>query len=218
MNSVNSPISYAIDEKDLDEAALWAVIDSAAASHSSKHRKTLMIKYPNHQSSPTPVSHWSPPGKFPQQKILNPSHQLCSPPKTNNRNLANEGEDYRRPSKMEKSCASEVSETSPMAVVRRNPITPSPEYRSPEMYLSPGFRGVDSGNGSEVSPGSCGRSEEKEGMRHSLSGKFPSVEVFKEYQNAAMAILEKSDYTMISGSPFIKKSGNVTLILFFTFS
>ncbi|XWS67053.1 hypothetical protein CRYUN_Cryun05aG0253500 [Craigia yunnanensis] len=59
---------------------------------------------------------------------------------------------------------------------------------------------------SEVSPGRCGRSEEKEGMRHSLSRKFPSVELFKEYQNAAMAILEKSDYTMLSGNPFIKKN------------
>ncbi|XWS59805.1 hypothetical protein CRYUN_Cryun08bG0153300 [Craigia yunnanensis] len=220
MNSLNSSISYAIDDKDLDDAALWAVIDSAAASHSSssKHSKTLAIKYPNHQSPPTTVSHPSPLRKFPQQKILNSSHQLCSPPKTNHRRLANAGEDYHRPHKMARSCASEVSETSPMAIVQRTPITSLPEYRSPEMYLSPGFRGVDCGNGSEVSPGSCGRSEEKEGMRHSLSGKFPSVELFKEYQNAAMAILEKSDYTMISGNPFIKKTGWRKISFYFNLS
>lgn len=32
-----SPIPYSVaDDKDLDDATLWAVIDSAAASHSSK--------------------------------------------------------------------------------------------------------------------------------------------------------------------------------------
>ncbi|KAM1749252.1 hypothetical protein FF2_000980 [Malus domestica] len=40
---------------------------------------------------------------------------------------------------------------------------------------------------------------------HSISGRFPSVSLFKEHQNATMAILEKTDYTMISGHPFIKK-------------
>ncbi|XVF55293.1 hypothetical protein PTKIN_Ptkin06aG0025300 [Pterospermum kingtungense] len=221
MNSVSSPVSYAIDDKDLDDAALWAVIDSAAASHSSssKHRKTLAIKYPNHQFPATPVSYPSPPSKFPQQKILNPSNQLCSPPKTNHRRLASPGEDYhQRRYKMARPCASEVSETSPMAIVQRTPITSLPEFRSPEMYLSPGLRGVDSGNGSEVSPGICGRSEEKEVMKHSLYGKFPSVELFKEYQNSAMAILEKSDFTMISGNPFIKKSGWRKISFFFNLS
>ncbi|XWS43710.1 hypothetical protein CRYUN_Cryun16bG0127000 [Craigia yunnanensis] len=136
MNSVNSPISYAIDDKDLDDSSLWAVIDSVAAYHSSsKHRKTLAIKYPNHQSPPTPVSHPSPPRKIPQQMILNPSHQLCSPPNTNHRRLADAGEDYHRPYKKARSCVSEVSETSPMAIVQRTPITSLPEYRSPEMYL-----------------------------------------------------------------------------------
>ncbi|XP_022766189.1 uncharacterized protein LOC111311076 isoform X2 [Durio zibethinus] len=221
MNSVNSPISYAIDDKDLDDAALWAVIDSAAASHSSsssKLRKTLAIKYPNYQSPPTPISHPSPPRKLPQLKIQNPSHKLYSTPNTNRRRLANAREDDHRPYKMARSCASEVSETSPMAMVQRTPKTSLQEYRSPEMYLSPGFRGVDGVNGSDVSPGSCGRSEEKEGMRHSLSGKFPSVELFKEYQNAAIAILEKSDYTMISGNPFIKKSGWRKISFYFNVS
>ncbi|EOY07541.1 hypothetical protein QUC31_011290 [Theobroma cacao] len=212
MNSVNSPIAYTVEDKDLDDAALWAVIDSAAASHSSsKHRKTLAIKFPNHQSPLTPASHPSPPQKIPHQ---NPSHHLYSPPNTNHRRLANAGEDYHRPYKIARSCASEVSESSPMAIVQRTPIASFPEYRSPETYLSPGF----GGNGSEVSLESCGRSDEKEGMRHSLSGKFPSVELFKEYQNAAMAILEKSDYTMISGNPFIKKSGWRKISFYFNLS
>ncbi|XP_017977376.1 PREDICTED: uncharacterized protein LOC18597770 isoform X2 [Theobroma cacao] len=192
MNSVNSPIAYTVEDKDLDDAALWAVIDSAAASHSSsKHRKTLAIKFPNHQSPLTPASHPSPPQKIPHQ---NPSHHLYSPPNTNHRRLANAGEDYHRPYKIARSCASEVSESSPMAIVQRTPIASFPEYRSPETYLSPGF----GGNGSEVSLESCGRSDEKEGMRHSLSGKFPSVELFKEYQNAAMAVGGKYRFISIS--------------------
>ncbi|PPD68821.1 hypothetical protein GOBAR_DD34295 [Gossypium barbadense] len=217
MNSITSPVSCTIDDKDLDDAALWAVIDSAAASHSSsKHRKPLAIKYHSHQSPPTPVSDPSPPRKLPQQKVQNPNHQFYSPPSANCRRFTNSGEDYHRPYKIARSCASEVSETSPVAIVQRTPITSLPE-RSPEMYLSPGFGRVDV-NGSEVSPGSSVRSEEKEGMRHSLSGMFPSVALFKQYQNAAMAILEKSDYTMISGNPFIKKSGWRKISFYFNLS
>ncbi|KAK8574067.1 hypothetical protein V6N13_097061 [Hibiscus sabdariffa] len=190
MNSISSPVSCAIDDKDLDDAALWAVIDSAAASHSSsssKHRKTLAIRYPNHHSLSAPVSDPSPQRKLPLKTVQSPSHQIYSPPNANRRRFANAGEDYHRPHKIARSCASEVSETSPMAIVQRTPVTSLPNHRSPEMYLSPGFGRVDVVNGSEVSPTSCGRSEEKEGMRHSLSGMFPSVELFKEYQNAAMA-------------------------------
>ncbi|KAE8717314.1 tropinone reductase-like protein isoform X1 [Hibiscus syriacus] len=220
MNSITSPVSCAIDDKDLDDAALWAVIDSAAASHSSssKHRKPLTIKYPNHQSPPTPVSDPSPHRKLPQKTTQSPSNQICSPPNSNRRRFADAGEAYHRPYKIKRSCASEVSETSPMAIVQRTPVTSLRDHRSSEMYLSPGFGRVDVGNGSEVSPRSCGRSEEKEGMRHSLSGVFPSVELFKEYQNAAMAILEKSDYTMISGNPFIKKSGWRKISFYFNLS
>ncbi|KAK3407012.1 hypothetical protein EUGRSUZ_K03142, partial [Eucalyptus grandis] len=61
-------------------------------------------------------------------------------------------------------------------------------------------------------------SEEKEAMRHCLNGKFPTVSLFKEYQNAAMAILEKTDYTMISGNPFIKKSGWRKISFYFNLS
>ncbi|OMO97190.1 hypothetical protein COLO4_14816 [Corchorus olitorius] len=216
MNSVNSPVTYNVDDKDLDDAALWAVIDSAAASHSStKHRKTLAIKYPNHHSPPTPVSHPSPPPKLPNQIT---SHHLYSPPTANHRRVASYGEDYHRPYKMARSCVSEVSESSPMAIVKRTPIASPREFRSPETYLSPGLGGFGGGNESEVSPRSCGRSEEREVMKHSLSGQFPSVELFKEYQNAAMAILEKSDFTMISGNPFIKKTGWRKISFYFNLS
>ncbi|GKV30006.1 hypothetical protein SLEP1_g38873 [Rubroshorea leprosula] len=204
-----------MDDRDLDDAALWAVIDSAAASHSSsKHRKTLAIKYPNHQSPHTPISFPSPPSKLPQRSFRN-NQQLYSPSNTNSYS-----DDYHRPYKMARPCASEVSESSPLAVVQRTPTTSAcPFIQFPETYLSPEIGKFDSGGESEVLPGKRGRIEE--GVRpslHSLSGKFPSVELFKEFQNSAMAILEKSDYTMISGSPFIKKSGWRKISFYFNLS
>lgn len=55
-------------------------------------------------------------------------------------------------------------------------------------------------------------------LTHSLAAPFPTVSLFKEYQNAAMAILERSDYTMISGSPFIKKTGWRKISFYFNLS
>ncbi|XP_042031907.1 uncharacterized protein LOC121778599 [Salvia splendens] len=54
--------------------------------------------------------------------------------------------------------------------------------------------------------------------RHSLAGQFLTVSLFKEYQNAAMAILEKSDYTMISGNTYVKKSGWRKISFYFNLS
>lgn len=85
-------------------------------------------------------------------------------------------------------------------------------------YSSPESMRFSVASGSNCSPLSYGGSEEKENARHSLSGQFPSVSLFKEYQNAAMAILEKSDYTMISGSPFIKKTGWRKISFYFNLS
>ncbi|XP_076955009.1 uncharacterized protein LOC143629687 isoform X1 [Bidens hawaiensis] len=80
----------------------------------------------------------------------------------------------------------------PLAMVKHVPRTPT----------------TPSSSGYQIqSPPAVNCSSDCSTMTHSLSGRFPSVELFKEYQNAAMAILEKGDYTMISGSPYIKKSG-----------
>ncbi|KAL5742766.1 hypothetical protein ACOSP7_029498 [Xanthoceras sorbifolium] len=199
---MTSPIPYPIDDKDLDDAALWAVIDSAAASHSSSSisRKPLAIKYPNYQSPPTPVSHPSPPPpNFNRLHHYHRQHKQYSPNSVSHGEIINED---TRPKKMARKCSSEMSESSPLVVVQRN--SPSAAtYCSPEAYLSPGI---------------SGRNEEQDIMKHSLSGRFPSVSLFKEYQNAAMAILEKSDYTMISGSPFIKKSGWRKISFYFNVS
>ncbi|QHO09020.1 uncharacterized protein DS421_14g477650 [Arachis hypogaea] len=91
---------------------------------------------------------------------------------------------------------------SPLSLVRIVEKTPPAKaYASPESYLSPGIGKLTgqevSGSCKELSPqyfGGDGRrsekvDEEKEnGMWHGLSGRFPSVSLFNEYQNAAMAI------------------------------
>ena len=69
--------------------------------------------------------------------------------------------------------------------VQRTPTTPV--YLSPEAHLSPE---IGKFSVKELSPRSESyeRSEEKH-MVHSLSGRFPSVSLFKEYQNTAMAVI-----------------------------
>lgn len=74
----------------------------------------------------------------------------------------------------------------------RTPIANAVMYTSPEAYLSPQIRRFspnELNDVSEVSPGSYARSEEKDVTRHCLNGRFPSVSLFKDYQNAAMAVI-----------------------------
>uniref|UniRef100_A0A2N9IL49 Uncharacterized protein n=1 Tax=Fagus sylvatica TaxID=28930 RepID=A0A2N9IL49_FAGSY len=125
---------------------------------------------------------------------------------------------YRPPRSIARTSPSEASETSPLVVLRNVQRTPTaPVYSSPEVYLSPEIGKFSVKELSACSEGSFGRSEE-EHIRHSLSGRFPSVSLFKEYQNAAMAILEKTDYVTISGNPFIKKSGWRKISFYFNLS
>ncbi|KAL5549969.1 hypothetical protein UlMin_000145 [Ulmus minor] len=204
-----------MDDKDLDDAALWAVIDSAAASYcSSKSRKHhLAIKCSNF-NSPPPISNPSPPLKLPKTS-RNPYFSDSDSKVSTEGEVVQEPWTFRPPRKIARTCSSETSESSPLAIVRNVQRRPTvPVYTSPESYLSPEIGRFP---GSDSSPGSY-RSEEKESSVHSLSGKFPSVSLFKEYQNAAMAILEKSDYTMISGHPFIKKSGWRKISFYFNLS
>lgn len=169
-----SPLPYpVVDDKDLDDAALWAVIDSAAASYSSnKFCKTLAIKLPNFQSQ-SPISNPSPPPSKLQKTNCSDSDSKV---------YAEDSWPFRPPRKIPRTCSSDVNDTSPLVVyrnVQRSPTTPG--YFSPEAYLSPGIKRFSS-------PESSPRSEEEKSGTHSLSGRFPSVSLFKEYQNAAMAV------------------------------
>lgn len=175
--------SCTFDEKDLDDADLWAVIDSAAAAATiaGKSPKPLAIRYPNYNSPPTPVSYPSPQSKLLQIQNRNP-------------NLGRRlNEESTRPNKMARSrVLSEVKSESPMTLVttaNRNstPLINSTKFSSPESYLSPGIR--QSTPFAEVSPSaSCVKNDAVNEMRHSLSGSFPSATLFKEYQNTAMAV------------------------------
>ncbi|KAI3985119.1 hypothetical protein MKX01_027205 [Papaver californicum] len=171
-----SSIHHSVDDKDFDDAELWAVIDSAAATHSSSKRKPLAIKQSPNIQSHTSISKISP--KF--TKINSRNNQL--------------EEDVRVPV--------------------MTPTTPTPSSYS---SLDTGrFSVQEVSPTAEVSPFNF--PDDDGSMKHSLLGRFPSVSLFKDYQNADMAILEKTDYTMISGNPFIKKSGCRKISFYFNLS
>ncbi|KHN24991.1 hypothetical protein glysoja_027105 [Glycine soja] len=68
---MSSPLTYpaVLDDKDLDDAALWAMIDSATASHSSSKCKSLAsAKFPIRQL-PSPISNPSPPICFQKLQV-----------------------------------------------------------------------------------------------------------------------------------------------------
>ncbi|CAN0881545.1 hypothetical protein LINGRAHAP2_LOCUS14300 [Linum grandiflorum] len=184
---MNSPSP--IDDKDLDDAALWAVIDSAAASHScssSTKQQLIAVKRRNFHS---PISKSSPQ----QPSMFNHNSKYDS------NAISPYSDPYRsRPNKIARSCNSDVSEsTSPLALVR-TPIPATTAHPSPEAYLSPQIGRYivnDFGDGRiDVSPGNRVKqhSEEKELTRHCLDLKFPSVSLFKDYQSAAMAVITSS--------------------------
>jgi hypothetical protein len=70
--------------------------------------------------------------------------------------------------------------------VQRTP--PAKVYSSPEIGKMHEVHELSSYT--EISPQCFSRNEEEQesSMRHSLSGRFPTVSLFKEYQNAAMAV------------------------------
>lgn len=135
--------SYTFDDKDLEDADLWAVIDSAAASlaqknttttssSSGKSPKPLAVRYPNFNSPPTPVSNAPPPSKLLLQVA--------------NHNNPRSHEESPRPSKIARSRVLCEVNSNPMALVTTtshrssNPIIHSTKFSSPESYYSPGIR------------------------------------------------------------------------------
>lgn len=207
-----SPNLYPVmEDKDLDDAALWAVIDSAAASHSSKSksRHPLAIQYPNNPR-PSPISNPSPPPKLFKTARISFSAESDS---------KSEGEVVEEPWAFHppRKIARSANDGNSLAIVRNVQRTPTtPVYASPESHLSPGI-------GRFSSPVSYAQRDERDtnpvqAVQHSLSGMFPSVSLFKEYQDAAMAILEKTDYTKIHGNTFIKKSGWRKISFYFNLS
>ncbi|PIN11971.1 hypothetical protein CDL12_15436 [Handroanthus impetiginosus] len=203
---MDSPIAYAIDDKDLDDAALWAVIDSAAAASLSSSTTT-----PKPRAKPlTPI-----PFPLPSPHLKLPNHNRSNRHSYNNKSDGEVVQNFR-PHKIARTTSTpRVPESSPPQLmmvkhVQRTPMA-SPAY----ITDSPETRSYDV---TDCHSPSASLSYEKSEMRHSLAGQFPTVSLFKEYQNAAMSILEKSDYTMISGNPYIKKSGWRKISFYFNLS
>ncbi|KAL4571721.1 hypothetical protein LXL04_018486 [Taraxacum kok-saghyz] len=200
-----SPIYQTLDDKDLDDEALWAVIDSAAAL-SSLPSASKSLKPQNNTST----RFHSPKIAFPIISKFTSSSPSSSNTTPRNRSvvdgevLQEDSSIGQRPKKIARFSQSETtSPPPPLAMVKhvqRTPTTP-PSFCSEYQIQNP----VNCSSDYSV-------------MTHSLSGRFPTVALFKEYQNAAMSILEKGDYTMISGNPFIKKSGWRKISFFFNIS
>ncbi|KAK1420706.1 hypothetical protein QVD17_22522 [Tagetes erecta] len=213
-----SSINQTLDDNDLDDEALWAIIDSAAAGVSppltsavtssaltSATRSIKLQTNNNRFHSPKVqfpiISNFTSSSPSPTSTTTTPrNHSISS------RNvLLEESSTDQRPMKIARfSLAEASSPPSPLVMVKhvqRTPTTPS-SYCSDHRQIQ--------------SPVNC--SSDCSVMTHSLSGRFPTVDLFKEYQNAAMSILEKGDYTMISGNPFIKKSGWRKISFYFNIS
>ncbi|KAJ4978362.1 hypothetical protein NE237_009142 [Protea cynaroides] len=213
-SSVNVSV---VEDNDLDDAALWAVIDSAAAaSYSSFNSRTpLALKHSNLQLHRPVPNNPSPATKFSRNSrnhyTLKEDVRVSA-----DGEVLQEPWTHHRPQKIARSRGPDSAEDNRVVVVKhlqRTPTTPS--YSSPD---AGSFIVQDISPASGGSPSYFRRNEDKDKTTHSLSGPFPSVSLFKEYQNAAMAILEKSDYTVISGNPFIKKSGWRKISFYFNLS
>ncbi|KAL7136466.1 hypothetical protein ABFS83_10G032700 [Erythranthe nasuta] len=205
---MNSPFAYTVDDKDLDDAALWAVIDSAAAASLSSSSSASITTPKTRTKHLTPIAF---PITSPEQKF--PNHRC-------NYNPSYDGEvvQNHRPHKIARTTTNSprVPDSSPpqLMVVKHVPRTPT----TPSAYVTNSPDSMNFAMTSYQSPNSSTVSCEKTELTHSLAGPFPSVSLFKEYQNAAMAILEKSDYTMISGNAYIKKTGWRKIAFYFNLS
>ncbi|WVZ65964.1 hypothetical protein U9M48_015244 [Paspalum notatum var. saurae] len=164
-----------MDDIDLDSAALWAAVDSAAAKASSRVR-----------CAPSGDDHrgevLQPPRPFKSPRLASASHSTPPPP---------------APLPLPTPHASPYATPDASAVARsRLAVVENPP---PEPWGFP--------MGSPVAAAYDG----------SL---LPSLSVanFRKYQEVALSILEKSDYTSISGNPYIKKSGWRKISCFFNIS
>ena len=130
---------FVADNRDLDDADLWVVINSAVASHSaSKSCKSLVIISPNFQSLSL-ISNPSLPSKLSKYpKTPNSNHSDTKSRVSAQGEVIQEPCVYHPPRKVARTCASKASETNPLIMlknVQRMPTTLV--YSSPEAHLSP---------------------------------------------------------------------------------
>ncbi|XP_044969330.1 uncharacterized protein LOC123429350 isoform X1 [Hordeum vulgare subsp. vulgare] len=171
-----------MDDRDLDDAALWASVDTAVAEAS---RRAL----PRPPLSPA-ISLWPAPDDDPHR---------------------GEAPQPARPFKLPR-VASHAH-----ARGRATPLPPPPSPSSPPP--SRPLMLVQSPHPElpwVTEPSAAGS------PAAAAHGLFPSaaasVASFRKYQEVAVSILDKSDYTVISGNPYIKKSGWRKISCFYNIS
>lgn len=170
-----------MDDSDLDSAALWAAIDSAAAKASSRIR--CAASDDDHRGEVL-----QPARPFKNPRLVSASHATPPPPAPL---------PLPSPSPSPRLHASPY--TTPDAAAARNRLqvveSPPPHELWGLPMASPIAAAYD-------------------------GGLLPSLSVanFKNYQDVALSILERSDYTTISGNPYIKKSGWRKISCFFNVS
>lgn len=182
------PHIHVFDDRDLDDAELWAVIDSAAAARSSSRFRRPLLALQSGAPSVSPLPGASPvPGKLtsrsPSSRVR--VEEVRGP--ADGEVLQEEQWSHRRPPKMARFVDHRAYGGDQIVRVRHPPQ--SPTVTSPSASPDAGMFPVHGVNPVvEVTRLDFSQGEEKENQHHSLSGRFPSVSLFKQYHNAAMSV------------------------------
>ncbi|XP_057814883.2 transcription activator MSS11 isoform X2 [Cryptomeria japonica] len=226
-------VQFCGDDNDLDDAELWAVIDSASASHSVQKQqsrnkppffpppggqKTISKNAcsPSTDVSPYPQraqknqkrfqadyhveedSSFSPNGEVVQRpwtRPLAPLHKFARHDNgNNNSNYNNNNDSWRQ--QHNNSNSNYACFVKPLQIQQSSSPPPPALKKHPIQELAC----RDAMASKENAPG------------------MVSATLFKHYQDTAMSILEKSDYTILQGKPFIKKTGWRKIAFFFNIS
>lgn len=272
-------IQFCGDDNDLDDAELWAVIDSAAASHSAQkqqprkpssspqNQKTNAIRFgaalavrefptsPVPPSPSLPLQHPSKvtPDQTRGQKIYRkfPEHNARHIPPPSPQQLeyhvdeeSHSGEVVQRPWLRSPPLALAIYDNSNnearrhhhtntsnyshnrnhnyngAPVLKAKPLQqiavasppPKRQHVVQELACRPNGSMDAKENNPAIVPGPSNS------QNNIWNGGMPSASIFKQYQNTAMSILEKGDYIVLQGKPFIKKTGWRKIAFFFNIS
>ena len=169
-----APSIHLIDDRDLDDAELWAVIDSAAASRSSSRPRKPLLALQN--GSP-----YVSPAPFSARAVkLTPKNPNFKTIRVEEEVLEEEQWDQHRPAKMAR-IIDRRSYRGDQTVYVRHPLE-SPTLERGEVPVN--------GVGPLIEPTRLDfcHVQDTEDQNHGLSGRFPSVALFKQYQNAALSV------------------------------
>ncbi|XP_002983193.2 uncharacterized protein LOC9654649 [Selaginella moellendorffii] len=191
----------AMAEEDFGDAELWAAIDSAAAARYGGDRSIVVSSRFQQQQSPPARRH--PLVELPPSPQQQPGLGLG----------------YIVPRMAARSDA-----IAPPSLKRQQSHFPDghiPVRQKQSSYLG-SIVARDAGRPSS-SWTNQNENQQPSTTNHNVSPwmpqqEIPSSTVFRQLQDAAMAILEKGDYLMMQGKPFIRKSGWRKIAFFFSIS